>query len=132
MIQTTTQLGKRLRELRVNARLTQRELGDRSHVSHSYISQLETGKRKNSTLDVLREITRALSYPLDRLLRDAGLLPQTGDSERDDLIWRIVEGLDRLPEDVMRAKLREIDILAEHYRQQSVRRDDSAQDRRTG
>jgi len=37
-------------------------------VTPAYITQLETGERKNSSLDVLKRLARALGVPVTELL----------------------------------------------------------------
>lgn len=116
-------LGRRIKELREEAHLSQRALAARANTSHSYISTLETGVRQNCSLDVVRSLAKALNYPLASLLRESGVLPpESGDRARDQLIEEIVELADQLPAHVLRAKLEEIRILAEHYRRQAVER----------
>lgn len=70
-------LGALLRAQRLAARLSLRELSERTNVSNAYLSQLERGLHEPS-LTVLRAIATALGVPLASLLDRAGLL------ERDE------------------------------------------------
>jgi transcriptional regulator with XRE-family HTH domain len=44
------------------------ELAKKANVTDAYISQLETGKRKNPSLEVLKRIARALGVPVTERL----------------------------------------------------------------
>jgi transcriptional regulator with XRE-family HTH domain len=119
----TTRLGKRIRELREAAHLSLRELAVRSNISHSYLSKLETGRRANCSVDVVRVIAKALDYPLEALLREGGILPpETDDGDRDALIIAALEAAEQLPPDVRRSEAEKLRILAEHYRQLGLSR----------
>jgi transcriptional regulator with XRE-family HTH domain len=48
--------------------LTRSDLARAADVSPAYITQLETGERKNPSLDVLRKIAKALGVPVTELL----------------------------------------------------------------
>ena len=53
------QLGKRIRALREERKISQEELADRAGIHRNYISQIEGGKRNVSFYNVVR-IARAL------------------------------------------------------------------------
>lgn len=57
-----------LRALRVKQGLTMAELAKRAEVTDAYIAQLETGARKNPSLEVLKRIARALDVSVTELL----------------------------------------------------------------
>jgi transcriptional regulator with XRE-family HTH domain len=57
-----------LRTLREKRRLSQAEVAKRSGVTRFYVSQLETGLRKNPSLPVLKRLARALGVPVGELL----------------------------------------------------------------
>jgi transcriptional regulator with XRE-family HTH domain len=44
------------------------ELAKKAQVTDAYIAQLETGKKKNPSLDVLKRLARALGVPVTELL----------------------------------------------------------------
>ena len=52
-------LGKRIRALRLEMKISQEELADRAGIHRNYISQIEGGKRNVSFYNVVR-IARAL------------------------------------------------------------------------
>jgi transcriptional regulator with XRE-family HTH domain len=70
-------LGALLREQRMSAAMTLRELAARTNVSNAYLSELERGLHEPS-LRVLRAIASALGTPLGPILERAGVL---GDGE---------------------------------------------------
>lgn len=114
--------GRRLRQLREAAGLTQPELAQRAFVSHSYISLLETGRRRNPSMDVARKLAEALEYPLDDLLREAGITADLDEGdEKTELVERLVAAAERLPRHVLEGEIERLEIQAEHYRRQAVR-----------
>ena len=60
-------VGERIRRLRLEAGLSQEELGRSSKMSTSYISRLETGE-VNPTVDALTRIVRVFGLSIDGLL----------------------------------------------------------------
>jgi transcriptional regulator with XRE-family HTH domain len=44
------------------------DLARAAKVTRAYITQLETGERKNPSLDVLKRLARALGVPMTELL----------------------------------------------------------------
>lgn len=69
--------GKLLREERAKARLSQQYVGQQAGLDHSFISYLESGRRK-PTREGIEQIARAFRDPMveDRLLAAAGFLPR--------------------------------------------------------
>lgn len=63
-------LGKRIREERLNLNLTQEQLAEYVDISTSYIGQIERGERK-VTLDTLVRISNRLNVSIDYLLKDS-------------------------------------------------------------
>ena len=56
-----------LKTLREDKGLTQEELAKKARLTKPYISQLETGARKNPSLPALQRIARALGVPVAKL-----------------------------------------------------------------
>jgi transcriptional regulator with XRE-family HTH domain len=52
-----------IRELRRASALSQRELAHKADVTGAYIAQLETGVKKNPSLDILKRLACALACP---------------------------------------------------------------------
>lgn len=48
--------------------LTRSDLARAAKVTPAYITQLETGERKNPSLDVLKRLAKALGVPVTELL----------------------------------------------------------------
>ena len=61
------QLGKRIRALREERKISQEELADRADIHRNYISQIEGGKRNVSFYYVVK-IARALQVSPSRLI----------------------------------------------------------------
>ena len=59
----------RLRELREEAGITQTLLAKKARVSVVYISLLESGKRKNPSMDVILRLADCLGVNVEQLLR---------------------------------------------------------------
>lgn len=72
--ETLESIGDRLREERINAGISQRELARRLDLSPSLISQLESGQSKPS-VGTLYAIVTELDLSLDRLIRGEEFFP---------------------------------------------------------
>ena len=58
----------RLSEFRKARQITQKDLADAVGVTQAYISNLESGKRKNPSLNVLVRISRVLDVDIRNLI----------------------------------------------------------------
>ncbi len=65
---TVTRLGSVLKGLRQAKGWTLEDLARRAKVTNAYISLLETGKKKNPSLAVLKRLAKALRVPVTELL----------------------------------------------------------------
>jgi transcriptional regulator with XRE-family HTH domain len=75
---TVESLGDYLKEQRIAARLSLRQLAEQAGVSNPYLSQIERGLRKPSA-DVLQQIAKALRISAEQLYIRAGILsPEDG------------------------------------------------------
>jgi len=63
-------LGQRLRGYRLLAGLSQNQLAQRAHVHRPIISEVESGKQANLTLETARRLTRVLGISLEMLAGD--------------------------------------------------------------
>jgi transcriptional regulator with XRE-family HTH domain len=61
-------LGRVLKKLREAKGWSQRELAAKANVGQAYIDQLETGARKNPTMNTIKALTKALGVPVTKLL----------------------------------------------------------------
>ena len=76
--QTVESLGEYLKEQRLSAKLSLRQLADQAGVSNPYLSQIERGLRKPSA-EVLQQIAKALRISAEQLYIRAGILsPEDG------------------------------------------------------
>lgn len=60
-------IGNKIKEIRRSKKITQIELSEKTGVSISYIQQLEYGKKKNPSLEVLKLISEALEVNISDL-----------------------------------------------------------------
>jgi transcriptional regulator with XRE-family HTH domain len=81
------QLGNRIREVRVQKRLTQQQLSEMAGLSPNYISTIERAKGVTS-LETLVNIANALETPIAFLLQDslAEIKADTADQEIENLL----------------------------------------------
>lgn len=76
---TVESLGDYLREQRLAAKLSLRQLAEQAGVSNPYLSQIERGLRKPSA-EVLQQIAKALRISAETLYVRAGILdPEDGE-----------------------------------------------------
>ena len=61
-------LGDVLRRLRVAKGLTQTKLARRAKITSEYVSMLESGAKRNPSLEVLQRISKALGVTVAELL----------------------------------------------------------------
>ncbi|MDR3597047.1 helix-turn-helix transcriptional regulator [Clostridium sp.] len=71
--------GEYIKNLRNEARLSQRELAEKSGVSNAEISRLETGERKKPSPIVLKSIAPFLDVTYEDLLQKAGYIEEVID-----------------------------------------------------
>lgn len=67
-----SRFGIRLRELRRDRHLTQKQLAKRLGTDASYVARLETGKIESPGLESLRRIAEALDVPVSALTGETG------------------------------------------------------------
>ena len=70
---TVESLGSYLRDQRVSAELSLRQLAEQTGISNSYLSQIERGLRKPSA-EVLQQLAKALRVSAETLYVRAGIL----------------------------------------------------------
>ncbi len=111
-------VGERIRRLRLDASLSQEELGRASKMSTSYISRLETGE-VNPTVDALTRIVRVFGLSIDGLLELDTDSPQplaTEELDPEIRVWlfklkgkQISKRTKRIIQAVIKAELGEFD-----------------------
>lgn len=67
-------LGEFIKEKRNLKNWSQRDLAAKSGVSNAEISRIESGKRKEPSSSVLKDIASALDVPVEDLLQQAGVI----------------------------------------------------------
>lgn len=72
---TVENLGDYLREQRVSAQLSLRQLAEQTGVSNPYLSQIERGLRRPSA-EILQQIAKALRISAETLYVQAGILEE--------------------------------------------------------
>lgn len=65
---TPERIGAVLKKLREAKGLSQQALAKKAKVTDAYIAMLETGVRKNPTVDTLKRLAKALDVPVRDLL----------------------------------------------------------------
>ena len=61
-------LGRVLKALREDRGLSQVDLAKKADVGRTYIVKLESGDKKNPSLDILKKLAKALGVPVTELL----------------------------------------------------------------
>jgi transcriptional regulator with XRE-family HTH domain len=112
-------LGDYLKEQRINARLSLRQLAEQAGVSNPYLSQIERGLRKPSA-EILQQIAKALRISAEQLYVRAGILDERAG---DDTVTAAILGDAGLTE-------RQKQVLLEIY--ESFRRENAARATGTG
>jgi transcriptional regulator with XRE-family HTH domain len=79
-------IGERLRELREQKRLPQREIENRSGLQRAYLSRVENG-HTIPTVETLEKWARALEVPIYRLFYDGAQPPKSGELR----VWKSPE-----------------------------------------
>lgn len=83
--------GKNLKTARINAGLTQEELGARIGISGQYIGKLERNEAKNPSRDVIMRLGEMLGIPWEGLLY--GTDAREGVSEQEILMARALRDI---------------------------------------
>jgi transcriptional regulator with XRE-family HTH domain len=78
---TVESLGTYLREQRVGAQLSLRQLAEQAGVSNPYLSQIERGLRRPSA-EVLQQLAKALRISAEQVYVQAGILSPDDDQVR--------------------------------------------------
>lgn len=73
--------GNYIKEIRVNKGITGRELARRTGISQPYLSQLETGKNKKPSIEVIMKIAKGLGVDYSKLIEIAGYINELEELE---------------------------------------------------
>lgn len=97
------EFGSYIKVLRKNAKLTIRQLQDKSGVSNAYLSQIENGKRGLPTPEILMKIHGPLGVPYDELMEKAGYISSEIRSELLPQTINTIESYEKLNELILNA-----------------------------
>lgn len=107
------EFGDRLRNLRLQNGLNQRELADEVGIDFTYLSKIETGKMSPPSQDTIRKLAEVLGADLDELLVLAGRVPDdvkevVTQSREHPAFLREISDLDEQELEELRKKAKEI------------------------
>ena len=122
---TVGTLGEYLKEQRVSAQMSLRQLAEQAGVSNPYLSQIERGLRKPSA-EVLQQIAKALRISAEQVYVRAGIL--SPDDSVGGSVERAVLGDGRLTE---RQKQSLLDVYHSFLAQNDRVEDDAPRDETT-
>jgi transcriptional regulator with XRE-family HTH domain len=88
-------LGAKLKELRMAKKLSLQALADKVGASKAHIWELETGRSKNPSIELLTELAKALTVSVSVLIEETG--PQANDEPQLVTMYRELKDLS--PED---------------------------------
>jgi transcriptional regulator with XRE-family HTH domain len=83
------ELGEYLKSERKKLRLTLRDVEDETGVSNPYLSQIENGKIKNPSANILYKLSKVYSLPLNDILVRAKIIDEKDTNESFDFIEAI-------------------------------------------
>lgn len=63
-----------IKTLRIKKNLSQTQLAEKASITQAYLSLLETGKKKNPSLEILQRIAAALEVGVKDLISEDGTL----------------------------------------------------------
>ena len=63
-------IGDKIKRIRKSKKMKQKDLAEKSGLSISYVQQIEYGERKNPSIEVLNQISKALDINLSYLIDD--------------------------------------------------------------
>ena len=98
-------LGRRIRTLRTEKKLTQQELGEKADINYKFLGEVERGQQ-NPSFQVLVKIAAALNIELPELFRFEQEI-----TDRKELIKRINEIIKSLNDDNLQQALMSLKIL---------------------
>ncbi len=88
-----TDIGTYLADLRAEKKWSQRELAEKSGISNTEISRIESGKRTNPTPSTLRALADALQVEYRDLMKLAGYIEEVHDQDKFyELVFKDSDG----------------------------------------
>ena len=98
-------LGRRIRTLRTEEKLTQQELGEKADINYKFLGEVERGQQ-NPSFQVLVKIAAALNIELPELFRFEQEI-----TDRKELIKRVNEIINSLNDENLQQALMSLKIL---------------------
>lgn len=72
--------GNEIRRIRQSKKLSLKDVTEKSGISHSYLSQIENGKRGTPKPNMIKKISKGLDVPYIELMNKAGYITTETDS----------------------------------------------------
>ncbi len=111
-------LGQAIREIRREVGVTQKGLAEAAGIDQSYLSMIESDRRRNPGTKVVARLSQALQISIDDLAARAGYLPRpTPDDPLSDRAVRLFRQLPRWRQEDVLAQLELYLRLTEQGRQ---------------
>ncbi|GAB4159365.1 MAG: hypothetical protein Tsb0033_13800 [Winogradskyella sp.] len=110
-------IGTTLKEARKNLTLTLRQVEEMSGISNAYLSQLENGKIKSPSVNVLSKLSSIYRVPLKQLLIKANIIEsEKAKKEEDNLNFaqRVAFSSEDLSDDERKEVLRYLEYIKTH------------------
>lgn len=107
-------IGERIRQCRINARLTQEELAELARLSRVTIAKYESG-RIEPGINAMMRIADAFGITVDELLGNAPLPEQITAKPKNENISAIIRVLNQLPEKEQEKALNMMRIVFDEY-----------------
>ena len=63
-------IGEKIKMIREGKKISQYKLSKESHISQSYLNEIESGKYNNPSAILLNRISKALGVPISELLEN--------------------------------------------------------------
>lgn len=110
-------IGSTLKEARKNVSLTLREVEDMSGISNAYLSQLENGKIKNPSVNILSKLSSIYRVPLKKLLVKANIIERENEKKLEanfSFAQRVAFKAEDLSEEERTEVLRYLEYIKTH------------------
>lgn len=102
-------IGKKIKQLRLERKMTQEELAERSNLSINYISRIENRNDLNISISVLLKLSDAFEIPIAELVKDTNRVKRNPDIEQ--LTFRLAQLPDQKASELSRLFIKFLDQL---------------------
>lgn len=104
-------LGEKLKEARIFASMTLRQVEDQTGISNAYLSQLENDKIKQPATNILYKLATLYKIAFNVLLEEAGIIQSSAPKSNSDFLNSIAFYADNLTEEEGKEVLEYIKFL---------------------